>query len=168
MFVYLGSVLLVVGAVRSSRLLHNELLHSCLRAPMMFFDKTPVGRILNRFSGDVDVMDSNMHVILDDWLSCMLDALGTLIVIAVSTPWFLGAIVPLAVFFHFVQVTLGAARCVVVLEVGFDVACFLLLSRRNDSCWCSHVPCVAIGSLHEPLGAGLSRRGVYMSPTNCV
>lgn len=45
---HLGRVL--AGASK----LHNKMFESILRAPMSFFDTTPSGRILNRFSRDLD------------------------------------------------------------------------------------------------------------------
>uniref|UniRef100_A0A1X7TPR4 ABC transmembrane type-1 domain-containing protein n=1 Tax=Amphimedon queenslandica TaxID=400682 RepID=A0A1X7TPR4_AMPQE len=40
----------VLGAIRASRKFHNGMLHSVLRSPMSFFDTTPLGRLVNRFS----------------------------------------------------------------------------------------------------------------------
>ena len=44
------SFALVAGAVLGSRTLHDNMLTAVLRSPMSFFDTTPLGRILNRFS----------------------------------------------------------------------------------------------------------------------
>lgn len=49
-FVFLGTLLLADGAIRASRILHTQLLSNILRAPMLFFDTTPSGRVVNRFA----------------------------------------------------------------------------------------------------------------------
>jgi ATP-binding cassette subfamily C (CFTR/MRP) protein 1 len=34
--------------------LHNQAVYAVMKSPMAFFDATPVGRIINRFSKDLD------------------------------------------------------------------------------------------------------------------
>ncbi|KAL3227520.1 hypothetical protein MRX96_004218 [Rhipicephalus microplus] len=53
-----GSVLLSLSAKRLSGSIHNEMLDHVLRSPVSFFDASPRGRILNRFSADMDFVDS--------------------------------------------------------------------------------------------------------------
>lgn len=38
------------GAMRASRVMHQQLLSNILHVPMSFFDTTPTGRIVNRFA----------------------------------------------------------------------------------------------------------------------
>lgn len=57
-FLYLARALLfAIQAVRSSRHLHDALSKGVMRAPVSFFDTTPIGRVLNRFTKDMDSVD---------------------------------------------------------------------------------------------------------------
>lgn len=51
--------LTLLGTISSKVMLHRAITR-VLRAPMSFFDTTPLGRITNRFSRDVDTMDNNL------------------------------------------------------------------------------------------------------------
>lgn len=53
----IGSLALYLGNVRAGGIMHADMLGNIVAAPMNFFDTTPVGRILNRFSHDLDVVD---------------------------------------------------------------------------------------------------------------
>lgn len=44
----------------AAKRIHEKLLHNVLHQPQFFFDTTPVGRILSRFSGDVNVLDKRL------------------------------------------------------------------------------------------------------------
>ncbi|MFH4984620.1 hypothetical protein AB6A40_011329 [Gnathostoma spinigerum] len=48
-FVSFGAVVMALGMVHASRYLHELILKNILKSPMIFFDVTPLGRILNRF-----------------------------------------------------------------------------------------------------------------------
>ncbi|KAI7968222.1 hypothetical protein EIK77_010392 [Talaromyces pinophilus] len=58
MFIY-STVLSVAGTNASKNMLQKAMTR-VLRAPMSFFDTTPLGRITNRFSKDVHVMDNEL------------------------------------------------------------------------------------------------------------
>ncbi|XP_063535449.1 multidrug resistance-associated protein 1 [Cydia strobilella] len=104
MSVSVSSLALYLGTLAAARALHCGLLAGVLRAPTIgFFDCTPVGRVLNRFSKDVDVIDNVLPMTLRGWTSCFFAVLGTLFVISVSTPIFLVVIVPVGVLYYVIQ-----------------------------------------------------------------
>ena len=101
--VFTASIILNRGGVTASRILHYDLLLNCLRSPLSFFDTTPVGRILNRFAKDIDVID---HLIgkIASVLGCAMKVLSSLLVMSVATPLILVASAPLVLLYTVVQV----------------------------------------------------------------
>lgn len=95
---------MAMACVSSSRILHADLLGSIFRAPMSFFDTTPLGRIVNRLSRDVDTIDVNIPMTIRIWLGTFSGVFTTICVIAYSTPIFLAVVVPLGIFYYFIQV----------------------------------------------------------------
>ncbi|KAB5518421.1 hypothetical protein PHYPO_G00165670 [Pangasianodon hypophthalmus] len=101
--VFLGTLLLADGTIRASRILHTRLLSNILRAPMLFFDTTPSGRVVNRFAKDMLTLDEMIPMSLRSWILCLFGVLGTLFVICLATPLFTAIVVPLGVVYYFVQ-----------------------------------------------------------------
>ena len=58
-----------------------RLLKSVLRGKIVFFDTTPVGQILNRFSSDLYTVDDSLPFILNIFLANVFGVLGPLVVV---------------------------------------------------------------------------------------
>lgn len=85
----------VLCAIRSARVLHTDMLSAVIRSPMSFFDTTPLGRILNRFSKDQHTVDEVLPRVFQGYLRVFFSVIATIGVIAFSTPFFLILIIPL-------------------------------------------------------------------------
>ncbi|XP_015036515.1 multidrug resistance-associated protein 1 isoform X6 [Drosophila pseudoobscura] len=100
---FFSSLAISLGCLECSRSLHTTLLYYNLRWPMELFDTTPLGRIVNRFSKDIDTIDNvlpfNIRVVLGQGFM----VLATIVVISMSTPIFLAVIVPIALLYYFAQ-----------------------------------------------------------------
>ncbi|XP_036811567.1 canalicular multispecific organic anion transporter 2 isoform X5 [Oncorhynchus mykiss] len=90
--------------LRAAELMHLHMLQRLLRAPQGFFESTPTGRVLNRFSKDVDIIDSHIPDNIDIWMRTFWYTVNVLIVCSALTPLFLLVVVPLMVFYWWVQV----------------------------------------------------------------
>ncbi|KIN03816.1 hypothetical protein OIDMADRAFT_193722 [Oidiodendron maius Zn] len=91
--------LTLLGTTASKRMLSRALTRA-LRAPMSFFDTTPLGRITNRFSRDVDVMDNNLTDAMRMYFLTVAQILAVFGLIIAYFHYFTIALVPL--FFLFV------------------------------------------------------------------
>ena len=87
----------------ASKVIHQRLLNRVMRSPMSFFDTNPTGRIINRFSADIDKIDLTIPFIFSDFLWCACEVVAVLVIISYSTPEFLYVIIPLFVLYFFVQ-----------------------------------------------------------------
>ncbi|XP_037610524.1 canalicular multispecific organic anion transporter 2 isoform X1 [Sebastes umbrosus] len=89
--------------LRAAKLTHRNMLQGVLRAPQAFFESTPTGRLLNRFSKDVDAIDSYIPENIDIWMRTFWYTLNVLLICSALTPMFLIVIAPLMVFYWWVQ-----------------------------------------------------------------
>ncbi|XP_073722695.1 ATP-binding cassette sub-family C member 3 isoform X2 [Misgurnus anguillicaudatus] len=98
-----SSFTLALGKIQAARKLHEALLDNKFHTPQSFFDTTPIGRIINRFSKDIYVIDEVLPSTMLMFLGTFFASLSTMIVIIISTPIFALVIIPLACIYFFVQ-----------------------------------------------------------------
>ncbi|KAF1320970.1 Abc transporter c family member 2, partial [Globisporangium splendens] len=93
-------LVLVEACIRSAKNLHNELFRRVLAAPVnRYFDVTPVGRILNRFSNDLDQIDATLPQNYQMMFQNIALLFGSLVVSAVSSYWIGISYIPMIVIF---------------------------------------------------------------------
>jgi len=91
--------MLISSGLRAAKNIFSELLAVILRAPMSFFDTTPLGRILNRFSQDMASVDQKVFESLRGYLTTLFTVFSTIIVISGITPVFTICLIPLIAFY---------------------------------------------------------------------
>ncbi|XP_045395740.1 ATP-binding cassette sub-family C member 5 isoform X1 [Lemur catta] len=97
-------VVFVKGTLRASSRLHDELFRRILRSPMKFFDTTPTGRILNRFSKDLDEVDVRLPFQAEMFIQNVILVFFCVGMIAGVFPWFLVAVGPLVILFSVLHI----------------------------------------------------------------
>jgi ABC-type multidrug transport system fused ATPase/permease subunit len=97
------SFFIVWAGLKAAVSLHDAMLVRVMGSPLSFFDTTPTGRILNRFSKDMYAVDENLPRTLTSSLSTLFACLSVIIIIGSVTPWFLVAGLPLAFLYRSVQ-----------------------------------------------------------------
>ncbi|XP_051926934.1 ATP-binding cassette sub-family C member 3-like isoform X3 [Hippocampus zosterae] len=102
--VMISSFTFAMGNIGAARKLHHNLLVNKLHTLQSFFDTTPIGRIINRFSKDIYLIDETLPSTVLMFLVTFFVSLSTIIVIISSTPIFAVVIAPLAFVYIFVQV----------------------------------------------------------------
>ncbi|XP_076057951.1 multidrug resistance-associated protein 1-like [Oratosquilla oratoria] len=114
---FFGTVATTFGAMAAAVGLHQRLLDSVLKFAMSFFDTNPTGRIMNRFTKDVDVIDRLMPENIKAFGICIMDVAFTFIVVTASTPMVAVVLVPIFVLYYFIQVVfVDSARQIVRLK----------------------------------------------------
>ncbi|GKV41418.1 hypothetical protein SLEP1_g48956 [Rubroshorea leprosula] len=64
-----NSFWLITSSLRAAIRLHDAMLNSILRAPMLFFHTNPIGRVINRFSKDIGDVDQQVANFMNMFLS---------------------------------------------------------------------------------------------------
>ncbi|KAJ3337822.1 hypothetical protein HDU93_000441 [Gonapodya sp. JEL0774] len=103
--------MMMLCAIRASLLLHKNMLENIMKSPQSFFDQTPLGRILNRFSKDMEMVDEQIPQTLS---GLVFDVLQVIIAISINVwimPSLIFVVVPVMVGYVYVGAFyLAAAR----------------------------------------------------------
>ncbi|KAL6591713.1 P-loop containing nucleoside triphosphate hydrolase protein [Neocallimastix sp. 'constans'] len=100
--VLFGVIICYTGLIAAGKI-HRDAIARVMSAPISFFDTTPLGRIINRFSKDQDSVDGILIESIQSFLSCFAVTLSTLFLIIYATPIFLVALIPLLLIYYLMQ-----------------------------------------------------------------
>lgn len=103
LFVLGYSIVASFSLLKGAKCLQEDMLGNVLHCPMNFFDTTPLGRILNRFSKDVDTIDNTLPLAIRQIIATLFLVMSTLFTISYTTPIFMSIIVPIAVLYYVIQ-----------------------------------------------------------------
>eukprot|EP01117_Protostelium_nocturnum_P013244 TRINITY_DN4935_c0_g1_i4.p1 TRINITY_DN4935_c0_g1~~TRINITY_DN4935_c0_g1_i4.p1 ORF type:complete len:1039 (-),score=239.18 TRINITY_DN4935_c0_g1_i4:20-3136(-) len=91
------------AGIKSATSMHNELLKKVMKAPTSFFDTTPVGRILNIFTRDINQLDDSLPRSITTSLNMIFVTISTVFVICYIVPSFMISLLPLAYAYRYIQ-----------------------------------------------------------------
>ncbi|KAJ2083727.1 hypothetical protein H4R24_000590 [Coemansia sp. RSA 988] len=73
-------------STRASKVVHQNMLTGVLRSPMSFFDTTPTGRIINRFSSDMQRCDETLPNNISELTATLYNLLPAAVLAGISSP----------------------------------------------------------------------------------
>ncbi|XP_007244903.3 ATP-binding cassette sub-family C member 12 isoform X2 [Astyanax mexicanus] len=88
--------------LHASSKLHDTMFNRILASPMSFFDTTPTGRMVNRFSKDQDEIDAVLPFNMENFLQFCLMVTYTVLTICVVFPYLLIAVACLGAIFSII------------------------------------------------------------------
>ncbi|ROL49384.1 Multidrug resistance-associated protein 1 [Anabarilius grahami] len=105
------TVAISLGGIIASRHLHLDLLNNVLHSHMSFFESTPSGNLLNRFSKEIDAIDCMIPDGLKMMLGYVFKLLEVCIIVLMATPFAGVIILPLTLLYAFIQSFYVATSC---------------------------------------------------------
>lgn len=98
----LKTVLSFIAGINASRKIFKKLLRKVLHAKLRFFDATPIGRIMNRFSKDMEAADQELTPFIEGAFYSFVACVSTVVLITFITPQFLTVAILVAILYYFV------------------------------------------------------------------
>ncbi|KAI8498944.1 Multidrug resistance-associated protein 4, partial [Branchiostoma belcheri] len=122
--------------IKSSQVLHDRMFSRVVRAPVLFFDSNPVGRILNRFSKDLGHLDDLLPSIILDFVTITMQVLGGVILAGVINPWVFIPVVPVVLLLVVIRrYYMRTSRDIKRLEATTRSPVFSHLSATLQGLW---------------------------------
>lgn len=101
--VFVNKMLWLNRGMAAGRDMHDHMLNAILRAPIRFFDSTPIGRILQRFSRDVEAVDIQLQWSFETTVRCLINIATALVLILGVLPLMLVVVIPVLFFYYKLQ-----------------------------------------------------------------
>lgn len=89
--------------IEAGKSFHDQMLRSILAAPIRFFDSTPIGRILQRFSRDMESVDVHLQWSFDNTIHSFFHIVMSFLLIVIILPFVLIAILPIFAVYYALQ-----------------------------------------------------------------
>lgn len=99
LFTLIGSFAFLQFAMGAARVLHSRMMDSVSHAPISWYDRTPVGRILTRFSKDIDFIDIKLPQVVEQATAFGFILLAVAVSIAIGSPFVVILLVVAAIIF---------------------------------------------------------------------
>eukprot|EP00833_Pecoramyces_ruminatium_P011299 jgi/Orpsp1_1/1185331/evm.model.c7180000093290.1 len=97
------SIFLAYTGIKAASKIHKDAISRVIMAPISFFDTTPLGRIINRFSKDQDSLDGMLFMTIQMLFNSLATTITTLCLMLYAAPIFGVALIPLLIIYYFVQ-----------------------------------------------------------------
>lgn len=104
------TVILFDGGVKAGTTFFENLMRGVFRAPMRFFDTSPQGRVLNRFTSDTTTIDSSMPSSVGQFLNACVGIFASLVPVIWSQPLTLTLLIPAAILYVWLFKTVRGAQ----------------------------------------------------------
>ncbi|XP_029344396.1 multidrug resistance-associated protein 1 isoform X2 [Acyrthosiphon pisum] len=98
-----SSITFSLGTILAAEKLYKLINARIFKNPLSLFDTTPVGRILNRLSKDIDTIDNVLPLLIKLRIQVIVSVFAILIVISYSTPIFITVIIPISIIYFIIQ-----------------------------------------------------------------
>ncbi|KAL4194336.1 hypothetical protein AMTRI_Chr05g68090 [Amborella trichopoda] len=102
-FVYFRSWFTTHLGLRASRAFFSGFMDSVFKAPMLFFDSTPIGRILTRASSDMSLLDFDIPYAIGFSVCTLLELISVLIIMCIVTWQVLVVAIPVMLLTYYLQ-----------------------------------------------------------------
>jgi ABC-type multidrug transport system fused ATPase/permease subunit len=90
------------GSLAASRRIHERLIQKVTHAKFRFFDQTPLGQLMNRFSKDIEAVDQEVAPVAIGVIHCFASIVTIVILISIITPAFLIAAAVISVLYFLI------------------------------------------------------------------
>ncbi|MXQ98195.1 hypothetical protein E5288_WYG015649 [Bos mutus] len=136
LFGILRSLLMFYVLLKSSKTVHEDMVMTILRVPVSFFDRNPIGKILNRFSNDTGYMDDLLPQIFQEFIQAFLLVISVVGVMVAVIPWILIPLIPLGIVSYVLwQYFSETSRDVKHLECATQSPVFSHLASSLQGLW---------------------------------